>query len=81
MKQHSFGDIARIAADTWIWYCLKGHYGDVDYMPSLKKFQLIIGHDESTDIPKCPLLDNYQCKISDDLVTQNWKVYVIDLYI
>ena len=38
MKQHSFGDIARIAADTWIWYCLKGHYGDVDYMPSLKKF-------------------------------------------
>ena len=43
MKQNSFEDITRIAAETWIWYTLKGYYGDVDYMQSLRKFQLMIG--------------------------------------
>ena len=81
MKHHSFGDIARIAADTWIWYTLKGHYGDIDYIPSLKKFQLVIGHDVSTDIPECQLLENYHCKISDDIVTKERKLYIIDFFV
>ena len=50
-------------------------------MPSLEKFQLVIGHDVSTDIPKCPLLENYHYKISDDIVTKNWKLYIIDLFV
>ena len=81
MKQHSIEETARFAAETWTWYILKGYSCDLDYIRGLGKFELIIGHDVSTDIPKCPLLENYQCKISDDLVTQNWKVYVIDLFV
>ena len=81
MKQHSFGNIARIAANTWIWYTLREYYGDIDYMPSLKKFQLVIGHDVSTDIPECPLLENFHCKISDDIVTKGWKLYIIDFFV
>ena len=81
MKQHSFEDITRIAAETWIWYTLKGYYGDVDYMQSLQKFQLVIGHDVSTDIPTCPLLENYHCKVSDEIVNKGWKLYIIDLFL
>ena len=81
MKQHSFGEIARIAADTWVWYTLKGHYGDVDYLRHLKKFQVVIGHHVSTDIPMCPLLENYHYKVRDDIVTIDWKLYIIDLFV
>ena len=81
MKQHSFEETARFAAETWTWYILKGYSCDLDYIRGLGKFELIIGHDESTNIPACPLLDNYQCKISDDFVTQNWKLYSIDLFL
>ena len=81
MKQHSFEDITRIAAETWIWYTLKGYYGDVDYMQSLQKFQLVIGHDVSTDIPACPLLEDYHYKISDEIVNKGWKLYIIDLFL
>lgn len=81
MKRHSFGDTARIAADTWVWYVLKGYYGDVDYIQSLQKFQLIIGHDANTNIPECPLLENYHCEISDNIWTEYWKLYVIDIFL
>lgn len=81
MKQHTFEETARFAAETWTWYILKGHYGDVDYMPSLKKFQLVIGHDVSTDVPECPLLENYHYNISDEIVTKGWKLYIIDLFV
>lgn len=81
MKQNSFEDIARIAAETWLWYTLKGNYGDVDYMQSLRKFQLVIGHDVSTHIPACPLLEKCDCKISDDIVTKGWKLYIVDFFV
>ena len=81
MKQHSFGNIARIAAETWVWFTLKGYYGDIDYMPSFRKFQLVIGHDESTTIPVCPLFEKFHHKISDELVTKNWKLFIVDFFV
>lgn len=81
MKRPSFSDTTRIAAETWIWYTLKGYYGDVEYMRSLQKFQLVIGHHESTTIPTCPLLANYHHNISDKNVNGDWKLYIIDLFL
>ena len=81
MKRHSFGDIARFAAETWTWYILKGYSCDLDYIRGLGKFELIIGHDESTNIPACPLLENYHYSISDEIVTKGHKLYSIDLFL
>ena len=81
MKQHSFEETARFAAETWTWYILKGYSCDLDYIRGLGKFELIIGHHESTNIPACPLLENYHYKISDDFVTKEWKLYIIYFFV
>lgn len=81
MKQNSFSDTTRTATATWEWYTLKGYSCDLDWLQSLGKFQLSIGHHVSTVIPACPLLENYHCKINDYFVDKDWKLYIIDLFV
>lgn len=81
MKRHSFDVTTRIAAETWTWYILKGYSCDLDYIRGLGKFELILSHDESKNIPACPLLENYHYEISDEIVTKGHKLYTIDLFL
>lgn len=81
MKQNSFGDTTRTAAATWTWYTLKGYSCDLDYMPMLRKFVLIIVHDATTTIPACPLLEKSHYNISEEFVDKGWKMCIIDLFL
>lgn len=81
MKQHSFEETTRTAAATWTWFTLQGYSCDLDYIDCLKKFLLLISHDESTTIPACPLLEEYHYNISDEIVREGWKLFIIDLFL
>lgn len=81
MKQHSKQDTVRTAAATWTWYTFKGYACDLDFLPPLNKFVLMIGHTVESVIPSCPLLQEYRYNISDEIVAPDWKIYMIDLFL
>lgn len=81
MKQLSLGETTSIAAETWAWYTLKGYSCALVFMQSLGKLEIIIGHDESINIPVCPLLEKYHYEISDHIVIRDRRIYIIQLFL
>lgn len=73
--------VALCAARSWLWYIDRDYCCSLDYIESLKQFQLTIVHNIYNDIEISVFLNGYRYSIEDTIVSESLKVCIISIFL
>lgn len=73
--------VALCAARSWLWYIDRDYDCSLDYIASLKVYQITIVHNVYEDIEISVFLNGYRYSIEDTIASSSLKVCIISIYI